>query len=167
METVDRALFVHDGEKNLRPEMRALDIGSGTGYLTACFGMMVGLEGRAIGVEHIPELAASSIENIQKSKAAPLLKDGSLAIHVGVHGRLDRPEFAPYDAIHVGVATPHIPQSLIDQLKPGGRLVIPVDNIFQELQVIDNDLEGEISIHTDTFVRYVPLTSRETQLGSQ
>lgn len=44
---------------------------------------MVGPEGRAIGVEHIPELAASSIENIQKSEAASLLKDGSLAIHVG------------------------------------------------------------------------------------
>ena len=51
--------------------------------MTACFALMVGLEGRAVGVEHIPELVASSIENIQKSVAAPLLKEGSLSVHVG------------------------------------------------------------------------------------
>uniref|UniRef100_A0A7N0RAM2 Protein-L-isoaspartate O-methyltransferase n=1 Tax=Kalanchoe fedtschenkoi TaxID=63787 RepID=A0A7N0RAM2_KALFE len=196
MGTIDRGLFVPDGsppyddspmligynatisaphmhamclellEKKLQPGMRALDIGSGTGYLTACFAMMVGAEGRAIGVEHIPELAATSIENIQKSEAASLLKDGSLAIHVG-DGRLGWPEFAPYDAIHVGAAAPAIPQCLIDQLKPGGRLVIPVGNIFQELQVVDKDLKGQIHCHSQTSVRYVPLTSRQHQLGIQ
>ncbi|KAL9666202.1 hypothetical protein QQ045_000526 [Rhodiola kirilowii] len=106
IETIDRALFVYDDgnpyddspmvigynttisarhmhamclellEKNMQPGMRALYIGSGTGYLTTCFGMMVGPAGRAIGMEHKPELVASSIENIQKSKAATLLKDG-------------------------------------------------------------------------------------------
>lgn len=54
---------------------------AGTGYLTACFALMVGTEGRAVGVEHIPELVSSSLENIQKSAAAPLLKDGSLSVH--------------------------------------------------------------------------------------
>ena len=56
---------------------------AGTGYLTACFAIMVGPQGRAVGVDHIPELVSSSIENIQKSAAAPLLKDGSLSLHVG------------------------------------------------------------------------------------
>lgn len=51
--------------------------------MTACFAMMVGPEGRAVGVEHIPELVASSMENIKKSAAAPLLKEGSLSVHVG------------------------------------------------------------------------------------
>ena len=55
---------------------------AGTGYLTACFALMVGPEGRAVGVEHIPELVATSIENIKKSAAAPHLNDGSLSIHV-------------------------------------------------------------------------------------
>ncbi|GJN04245.1 hypothetical protein PR202_ga21775 [Eleusine coracana subsp. coracana] len=54
-------------EKNLQPGMRALDVGSGTGYLTACFALMVGSEGRAVGVEHIPELVASSIETSRKA----------------------------------------------------------------------------------------------------
>lgn len=55
---------------------------TGTGYLTACFALMVGSEGRAVGVEHIPELVATSIENIKKSAAAPMLNDGSLSIHI-------------------------------------------------------------------------------------
>ncbi|XP_027330414.1 protein-L-isoaspartate O-methyltransferase 1 isoform X1 [Abrus precatorius] len=193
METVDRALFVPDGaspyddspmaigynatisaphmhatclqllDDNLQPGMHALDIGSGTGYLTACFGLMVGPQGRAVGVEHIPELVSFSIENIHKSAAAMLLKDGSLSVHVG-DGRQGWPEFAPYDAIHVGAAAPEIPQPLIDQLKPGGRMVIPVGNIFQDLKVVDKNSDGSISVRTETSVRYVPLTSRETQL---
>ncbi|XP_027123865.1 protein-L-isoaspartate O-methyltransferase 1-like [Coffea arabica] len=193
MGTIDRALFVPDGtppyvdtpmqigynatisaphmhamclellENHLQPGMHALDIGSGTGYLTACFAIMVGPQGHAVGVEHIPELAAESIKNIQKSAAAPLLKEGSLAIHAG-DGRLGWPEHAPYDAIHVGAAAPEIPQALIDQLKPGGRMVIPVGNIFQDLKVVDKDMDGSISVHSETSVRYVPLTSREAQL---
>lgn len=193
MESVDRALFVPDGkppyddspmqigynatisaphmhaaclqllEENLKPGMHALDIGSGTGYLTACFALMVGPEGRAVGVEHIPELATSSIENIQKSSAASLLKEGSLVVHVG-DGRLGWPEFAPYDAIHVGAAAPEIPQPLIDQLKPGGRMVIPVGNILQDLKVVDKNEDGSVSVRSETAVRYVPLTSRDAQL---
>ncbi|XP_028765182.1 protein-L-isoaspartate O-methyltransferase 1 [Neltuma alba] len=193
METVDRALFVPDGtppyvdspmaigynatisaphmhamclqllEQNLQPGMHALDIGSGTGYLTACFALMVGPQGRAVGVEHIPELVSSSLENIQKSAAAPLLKDGSLSVHAG-DGRKGWPEHAPYDAIHVGAAAQEIPQALIDQLKPGGRMVIPVGNVFQDLKVIDKKSDGSVSVRSETSVRYVPLTSRDAQL---
>lgn len=193
METVDRALFVPEGtppyvdspmqighnatisaphmhaiclqllEENLKPGMHALDVGSGTGYLTACFALMVGPEGHAVGVEHIPELVASSIQNIKKSAAAPLLKEGSLSVHVG-DGRLGWPEFAPYDAIHVGAAAPEIPPALIEQLKPGGRMVIPVGNLFQYLKVVDKNPDGSISVRDETSVRYVPLTSREAQL---
>lgn len=51
--------------------------------MTACFAMMVGPQGRAVGVEHIPELVTSSIKNIEQSAAAPLMKEGSLSVHVG------------------------------------------------------------------------------------
>ncbi|KAK9104294.1 hypothetical protein Scep_021138 [Stephania cephalantha] len=193
METVDRGLFVPHGnlpyvdspmdigynatisaphmhaaclellEKNLQPGMHALDVGSGTGYLTACFALMVGPQGRVAGVEHIPELVASSIKNIQNSAAAPLLKEGSLVVHVG-DGRLGWPDFGPYDAIHVGAAAPDIPRPLLDQLKPGGRMVIPVGTFSQDLKVVEKKLDGSISVHNETSVRYVPLTSREGQL---
>lgn len=193
METIDRGLFVPDGnppyldspmpvgynatisaphmhatclellEEHLQPGMRALDVGSGSGYLTACFALMVGPEGRAVGVEHIPELVPASIENIKRSAASQLLKDGSLSIHVA-DGRLGWPELAPYDAIHVGAASPEIPRPLIEQLKPGGRMVIPVGTFFQDLEVVDKKLDGSISVQTVTSVRYVPLTSRAAQL---
>lgn len=60
-----------------------LDPFAGTGYLTACFALMVGPEGHAIGVEHIPELVSFSIENIKRSAAAQPMKDGSLSVHEG------------------------------------------------------------------------------------
>uniref|UniRef100_A0A1D1Z9A8 protein-L-isoaspartate(D-aspartate) O-methyltransferase n=1 Tax=Anthurium amnicola TaxID=1678845 RepID=A0A1D1Z9A8_9ARAE len=193
METIDRGLFVQNGtaayvdtpmpigynatisaphmhatclellQEHLQPGMRALDVGSGTGYLTACFAMMVGPQGHAVGVEHIPELVASSIENIKRSAAAELLEEGSLSVHV-TDGRLGWPELAPYDAIHVGAAAPELPQPLIQQLKPGGRMVIPVGKLFQELKVVDKKLDGSVSIYSETSVRYVPLTSRSAQL---
>ncbi|XP_010912938.2 protein-L-isoaspartate O-methyltransferase isoform X2 [Elaeis guineensis] len=193
METIDRGLFVPDGnsayidspmpigynatisaphmhgtclellKEHLQPGMHALDVGSGTGYLTACFAMMVGLQGRAVGVEHIPELVASSIENVKRSAASSLLNGGSLSLHVA-DGRQGWPEQAPYDAIHVGAAAEKIPQPLLDQLKPGGRMVIPVGSFFQDLQVVDKKLDGSISIRSETSVRYVPLTSRAAQL---
>lgn len=193
MENLDRALFVPEGaypyidspmeighnatisaphmhatclqllEENLKSGKHALDVGSGTGYLTACFALMMGPEGLAVGVEHIPELVASSIKNIKKSAAAPLLENGALLVHVG-DGRSGWPAFAPYDAIHVGAAASEIPQALLEQLKPGGRMVIPVGNFFQDLQVVDKNTDGSIKVHSVTSVRYVPLTSRQAQL---
>lgn len=195
METIDRGLFVPPGgspyfdspmsigynatisaphmhaaclellEDHLQPGMRVLDVGSGTGYLTACFALMVGPEGRAVGVEHIPELVASSTENIKKSAAAPQLDDGSLSIHIA-DGREGWPELAPYDSIHVGAAAPQIPEALIEQLKPGGRMVIPVGTVFQELKVVDKKPDGSVSVRDETSVRYVPLTSKDAQLHS-
>ncbi|CAN1291391.1 Protein-L-isoaspartate O-methyltransferase 1 [Linum perenne] len=119
---------------------------------------MVGPEGRAIGVDHIPELVATSIKNVEKSAAASLLKI------LFTDGRQGWPEFAPYNAIHVGAAAPEIPQPLIDQLKPGGRMVIPVGNIFQDLKVVDKNHDGSVSIRSETSVRYVPLTDKDAQL---
>ncbi|CAA0820945.1 Protein-L-isoaspartate O-methyltransferase 1 [Striga hermonthica] len=196
MRSIDRALFMPDGappyadspmligynatisaphmhatclellENHLKPGMRALDVGSGTGYLTACFAIMVGPQGCVVGVEHIPELAESSVKNIEKSEAATLLREGLLSIHV-VDGRQGWPEASPYDAIHVGAASPEIPPALIDQLKPGGRLVIPIGKSSQDLKVVDKNADGTISVRTEFSVRYVPLTSREAQLQGQ
>ncbi|CAA7030850.1 unnamed protein product [Microthlaspi erraticum] len=151
-------------EDKLKPGMRALDVGSGTGYLTGCFALMVGAEGRVVGVDHIPQLVDMSIKNIEKSVAGSLLKQGSLSLHVG-DGRKGWGEFAPYDAIHVGAAASEVPQALLDQLKPGGRMVIPVGTYFQELKVIDKGDDGSVKVRTETSVRYVPLTSRDEQIG--
>ncbi|KAF6176944.1 hypothetical protein GIB67_027744 [Kingdonia uniflora] len=79
-------------------------------------------------------------------------------------GRLGWEDSAPYDAIHVGAAASEIPQPLVDQLKVGGRMVIPVGNMFQELKVVDKQLDGSLTVWNETSVRYIPLTSRDAQL---
>lgn len=86
--------------------------------------------------------------------------------HRHIDGREGWPECAPYDAIHVGAAAPEMPLALLDQLNPGGRMVIPVGNIFQDLKVVDKNPDGSISIRSESSVRYVPLTSRDAQLQS-
>lgn len=103
----------------------------------------------------------SSTHDFTRAECITRLIDLTFAV---ADGRLGWPEFAPYDAIHVGAAASEIPQPLIDQLKPGGRMVIPVGNIFQDLKVVDKDLDGSISVRDETSVRYVPLTNRDDQL---
>lgn len=74
----------------------------GTGYLTACFAMMVGPQGRVVGIEHIPELVSSSIENIKRSAAASSIKDGFLTVHVaGVLDRLFQLFYQTYFDVHI------------------------------------------------------------------
>lgn len=73
---------------------------------------------------------------------------------------------APYDAIHVGAAAPEIPQQLLDQLKPGGRLVIPVgpEGSLQVLMVVQKQADGSCISDEVMKVMYVPLTSQEEQV---
>jgi protein-L-isoaspartate(D-aspartate) O-methyltransferase len=67
------------------------------------------------------------------------------------------PEEAPFDKIMLTAAPPEVPQKLIDQLKPGGRLVAPVGTGWQELVVIDKDLNGRIRRRTEFPVMFVPM----------
>ncbi|KAL0421723.1 UNVERIFIED_CONTAM: Protein-L-isoaspartate O-methyltransferase 1 [Sesamum latifolium] len=138
METVDRALFVPEGAPP---------------YVDSP--MQIG-HNATISAPHMHAMCLELLEDH--------LKPGMHALDIGSDGRLGWPEFAPYDAIHVGAAAPEVPPALIEQLKPGGRLVIPVGNIFQDLQVVDKNADGSLSIRSETSVRYVPLTSREAQL---
>ncbi|RZC69949.1 hypothetical protein C5167_033071 [Papaver somniferum] len=80
-------------------------------------------------------------------------------------GRLGWPGFALYDAIHVGAAAPEVPQALIQQLKPGRRLVIPVGVGVQNLQVVDKKMDGSVTVRNELAVPYIPLTSLKAQLN--
>jgi protein-L-isoaspartate(D-aspartate) O-methyltransferase len=68
------------------------------------------------------------------------------------------PEAAPFDAIIVTAAPDHIPPALVAQLKPGGRLVIPVGTLFQELMVVQKQADGSTINEEIVPVRFVPLT---------
>ena len=80
-------------------------------------------------------------------------------------GREGWPPHAPYHAIHVGAAAARIPEALIEQLAPGGRMIIPVGPAggFQEYVQVDKDESGRVHRKSLFGVGYVPLTSAEEQ----
>jgi protein-L-isoaspartate(D-aspartate) O-methyltransferase len=117
----------------LQPGCTALDVGSGSGYLTAAMASLVGPTGKVVGIDHIPELVEWSRDNVRRDGHTSLIDSGVLSLHVrdGFDGYADA---APYDAIHVGAAPERIPDALKQQLKPGGVLILPVGVSPRRLQ---------------------------------
>jgi len=152
-------------KNHLKPGMRALDVGSGSGYLTVCMALMVGGTGRAVGIDHIQELVDMSKDNIKKDGKVGLMESDQLTLVVG-DGRKGWSEGGPYNAIHVGAAAATLPQELVDQLAPGGRMVIPVgeEGGDQSLDQVEKGMDGKVTKTRLFGVRYVPLTDKEKQL---
>jgi protein-L-isoaspartate(D-aspartate) O-methyltransferase len=141
---------------------RVLDIGCGSGYVASCMGRMVGSQGLVIGVDHLEPLVNLCIENIRKTDG-DMIDSGQLVVLHG-DGWKGCPQDTLFDCIHVGAAAETIPTPLLEQLKPGGRMVIPVGKQSQHFYQIDRKADGEYVKTQLMPVRYVPLVS--TNIGA-
>lgn len=131
--------------------MNILEIGGGSGYHAAVLAELTGPDGMVYSIERIPELAEFARDNLRNAgypNAAVMTGDGTLGL----------PEYAPYDRILVACAAPAIPPPLIDQLKRGGKMVIPIGDYMQELYLVHkNDV---ISKEKSGGVIFVPLIGK-------
>lgn len=129
------------------PESKVLEVGTGSAYQAAVLGEI------AKDVYTI-----EIIESLGKRAEERLERFGYRNVHVRIgDGYKGWPEAAPFDAVLVTAAPDHIPQPLIDQLKIGGRLVIPIGNYYQELEVITRTKDG-VQREKIIPVRFVPMT---------
>eukprot|EP01103_Thecamoeba_quadrilineata_P014065 TRINITY_DN4079_c0_g1_i2.p1 TRINITY_DN4079_c0_g1~~TRINITY_DN4079_c0_g1_i2.p1 ORF type:complete len:191 (+),score=39.13 TRINITY_DN4079_c0_g1_i2:188-760(+) len=139
----------------LKNAKRVLDVGSGSGYLSACMARMIPPDGKVYGIDVIKELVDQSLENV-RTDDPELLDSGRIILKVG-DGWEGVPEVAPFDLIHVGAAAARVPEKLVEQLKNGGRMVVPVGTHDQNLVSIEKDQEGKVTQQIIFGVRYVPL----------
>lgn len=127
-----------------------LEVGTGSGYQAA---VLSGLAESVCSVEIIPELSATATEVLEK------LGYENVRTRVG-DGYYGWPDCGPFDAIVVTAATPSIPPPLIQQLKPGGRMVIPLGGPFttQQLVLARKEADGRLTTWQILPVMFVPLT---------
>jgi protein-L-isoaspartate(D-aspartate) O-methyltransferase len=127
-----------------------LEIGTGSGYQAA---VLAGLVDHLYSIEIIEALAKEATARLERLG----YDNVSTTLGDGYHGWK---EHAPFDAIVVTAAASHVPPPLIEQLKPGGRMVIPVGGRFatQLLLLLEKNDEGEIITRQIGAVRFVPLT---------
>jgi protein-L-isoaspartate(D-aspartate) O-methyltransferase len=126
-----------------------LEVGTGSGYQAAVLAEIVS---RVYSIEIIDSLGKAAAKRLEE------LGYGNIEIRIG-DGYKGWPEKAPFDAIVVTAAAPRVPQALVDQLKPGGRMVIPVGGggDIQYLKLLTKRADGGVDEKRVLPVRFVPL----------
>jgi protein-L-isoaspartate(D-aspartate) O-methyltransferase len=136
----------------LRETDRVLEVGTGSGYQAA---VIAELTREVVGVELVPQLVEQARENLRAAGY------GRVEVHAAQGEDLGWAQGGPYDAIVVAAASPRVPMSLVDQLAPGGRLVIPVgDREKQDLVRAEKREEGVLVTRLMS-CRFVPLIAAE------
>ena len=130
----------------LKADEKVLEIGTGSGYQAA---IMAELGAKVYSIEIVPELAAHARQALDAEDYK------SVQILAG-DGYKGWPEHAPFDAIIVTCAPADVPQALVEQLKDGGRMILPVGDYAQQL-VILRKKGGKIEQESDLMVRFVPM----------
>lgn len=127
---------------------KTLDVGTGSGYQAA---VLAELTKSVYSIEIVESLAEEARTRLQTLGYANVnVRHGD-----GYHGW---PSEAPFDVIIVAAAPDHIPQALVDQLAPGGKMVIPVGDHYQKLMVVEKEQDGTVVQHVVAPVAFVPMT---------
>jgi protein-L-isoaspartate(D-aspartate) O-methyltransferase len=136
----------------VKPGDRVLEIGTGCGYQAA---VLAELAGTVYSIEIVEPLGREAVERLNR------LGYRNVMTRVG-DGYRGWPEHAPFDSIIVTAAPREVPQPLIDQLRPGGRLVVPVggQGAGQSLLLIEKQPDGTVTRRAVLAVRFVPLTDK-------
>ncbi|MBA3458014.1 MAG: protein-L-isoaspartate(D-aspartate) O-methyltransferase [Deltaproteobacteria bacterium] len=138
------------------PGERVLEVGTGSGYQAAVLAELGGVEVYSIEI----------VEPLAKATHRMLRDLGYKALNLRIgDGYRGWPEAAPFDAIIVTAVAPEVPKPLIDQLAPNGRLVIPVGDREQYLQVITKQADGSTTTENLFEVRFVPMTGEAQRAG--
>lgn len=134
--------------------MKVLEIGTGSGYQAA---ILHALGAEVYSIEIIARLAQISADQIKVLKLPITIKHDD--------GYFGWPEQGPFDRILITAAANHIPPPLIKQLKPGGKLVLPLGNIryYQTLTILTKQMDGTIVTSHHATVRFVPMTGTMLQ----
>lgn len=136
-----------------RPDSRVLEIGVGSGYQTA---VLAELCGEVYGLEIIPHLARSALERLRR------LGYHNVTVRAG-DGSQGWLEHAPFDVILAAASPPTIPQTLVEQLAVGGRLVLPVGDVQQYLTVVYRTAVDDWKRFVVTPVSFVPMVGNVRQ----
>jgi protein-L-isoaspartate(D-aspartate) O-methyltransferase len=159
---VDRAFSIGFGQTISQPSLvlfmteilelkanhKVLEIGTGSGYQTAFLAQFANWVYTVETIEPLMKKAEARLKELNYLNINFYLGDGTYGLK----------EHAPYDRIIVTAAAREIPPSLIEQLSPGGRLLIPVGNKdAQDLSLVTKDSESNITVSSVELVRFVPL----------
>jgi protein-L-isoaspartate(D-aspartate) O-methyltransferase len=142
-----------------QPDHVVLDVGTGSGYQAAILGEIVK---QVVSIEIVEVLATTARRQLGA------LGYRNIEVRVG-DGYLGWPEGAPYDGIVVAAAAPHIPRALVEQLRPGGKMVIPVgaEGAIQYLVLVTKRADGSTDERRVLPVRFVPLVPGPGRPASQ
>jgi len=139
----------------LTPTDVVLEVGTGSGYQAAILSRLASHVYTIEIVEPLGREAAKTLARLGYANVETRIGDGYQGW----------PEHAPYDAIIVTAAPDHVPPALVAQLRPGGRMVIPVGDFSQELMVVEKNPDGTTVSQRVVPVRFVPLTRERGKSG--
>jgi protein-L-isoaspartate(D-aspartate) O-methyltransferase len=136
---------------DIRDGMSVLEVGTGWGYHAAIMSILAG-SGKVYTVErkaHLTEKARQALKELGYDNVEVFVGDGSEGL----------PQYAPYDRVSVACAAPAIPHPLVDQLKDGGKMVIPIGQYYQDLYLVEK-ADGKINTYNKGGVAFVPLVGK-------